>query len=433
MLQFNDGCWEHRAYWGANQIGWGANGTDSRRYMGGLPATGGWVRLEVPASVVGLEGHTLNGIAFSLYGGRATWDRAGKSSGGTGAGVQWLIADQLGTPRMVVDKTGALSGVKRHDYYAFGEEVMADAYGRTQARGYVYSVDATRQKFTGYERDAETNLDYAQARYFASAQGRFTGVDPLMASASVGSPQTWNRYSYALNNPLKNTDPSGMRVTMPSGGGTAEDLQREQAQQQQQQQSAQPQMPKPTPAIILDGPTASTTEQERQLIQNAHAEAQKRVQENPPCAALLGGPVDSMTGLNDMVFVLDRSLTDKPTPQAAVEEVDGEPTGRILVNPTGALLKPPGSSHQFTLLQSPNETPLTLTLFGAEAGAMVILHERTHPAKGFGITDLDNPNVGGGQFDEKRLANNYMNNYKVWKACFGDRKPTPNSSSTLPR
>ena len=74
MLQWNDGSWEHRAYWGANLIAWGTDGTVSRRFMGALPATGPWVRLEVPAALVGLEGRTLNGMAFSLYGGRATWD-----------------------------------------------------------------------------------------------------------------------------------------------------------------------------------------------------------------------------------------------------------------------------------------------------------------------------------------------------------------------
>jgi ubiquitin len=80
MLQWNDGSWEHRAYWGANLVSWGTDGTVSRRYMGALPALGQWVRLEVPAAQVGLEGRTLNGMAFTLYGGRATWDAAGKAS-----------------------------------------------------------------------------------------------------------------------------------------------------------------------------------------------------------------------------------------------------------------------------------------------------------------------------------------------------------------
>ena len=80
MLQWNDGTWEHRAYWGANEVNWGTNGTDSRRYVGALPAAGQWVRLEVPASQVGLAGRTVSGLAFTLYNGRATWDRAGRVS-----------------------------------------------------------------------------------------------------------------------------------------------------------------------------------------------------------------------------------------------------------------------------------------------------------------------------------------------------------------
>lgn len=88
MLMWNDGTWEHRAYWGANNISYGNNGTASRRYMGSMPAAGQWVRLEVPASQVGLEGRTVKGMAFSLYGGRATWDYAGKSSNQVGNPLQ---------------------------------------------------------------------------------------------------------------------------------------------------------------------------------------------------------------------------------------------------------------------------------------------------------------------------------------------------------
>ncbi len=79
MLQWNDGSWDHRAYWGANSIQLGSDNTASRRYVGPLPAAGQWVRLEVPASQVGLEGKVLQGMAFTLYGGRATWDNAGRA------------------------------------------------------------------------------------------------------------------------------------------------------------------------------------------------------------------------------------------------------------------------------------------------------------------------------------------------------------------
>jgi hypothetical protein len=78
MLQWNDGNWEHRAYWGQNLIGWGVDGTNSRRFMGALPPAGQWVRLEVAASALGLEGRPVNGMAFTLFGGRAAWDHMGK-------------------------------------------------------------------------------------------------------------------------------------------------------------------------------------------------------------------------------------------------------------------------------------------------------------------------------------------------------------------
>jgi mono/diheme cytochrome c family protein len=78
MLQFNDGSWEHRAFWGEDAIAWGAPGTPAHVPQGPLPATGQWVRLEVPASMVGLApGATLNGWAFTQHDGTVYWDRAG--------------------------------------------------------------------------------------------------------------------------------------------------------------------------------------------------------------------------------------------------------------------------------------------------------------------------------------------------------------------
>jgi hypothetical protein len=83
MLQFYTlgdngyGSWEHRAYWGSDLINSGTNNTISRYPMGSLPASNQWVRLEVPASAVGLEGRIIEGMAFTLYSGRAAWDSAG--------------------------------------------------------------------------------------------------------------------------------------------------------------------------------------------------------------------------------------------------------------------------------------------------------------------------------------------------------------------
>ncbi|HWA25846.1 MAG TPA: glycoside hydrolase family 9 protein [Lacunisphaera sp.] len=82
MISWLSNNWEHRAYWGANSINYGTNGTASRRQVGALPATGQWVRLEVPASQVGLEGQVVKGMSFGLFGGRATWDSIGRAPAG---------------------------------------------------------------------------------------------------------------------------------------------------------------------------------------------------------------------------------------------------------------------------------------------------------------------------------------------------------------
>ncbi|MEQ1607092.1 MAG: RHS repeat-associated core domain-containing protein [Pyrinomonadaceae bacterium] len=127
--------------------------------------------------------------------------------------VRWLVTDHLGTPRIIADRTGSLSAVKRHDYLPFGEEIGPGVGGRTTGQGYgTPQSDGVRQQFTGYERDLETGLDFAQARYMGSSLGRFTSPDPLSASASPGDPQSWNRYAFVLGNPINLTDSTGMSV-----------------------------------------------------------------------------------------------------------------------------------------------------------------------------------------------------------------------------
>ena len=81
LLGWNDGStWNHRAYWGADTITYGTDGTASRYHVGAIPAGGGWVKLSVPARAVGLEGSTVNGMDFSLQDGRVTWDAIGRAS-----------------------------------------------------------------------------------------------------------------------------------------------------------------------------------------------------------------------------------------------------------------------------------------------------------------------------------------------------------------
>ena len=129
------------------------------------------------------------------------------------AQTSYVTTDTLGSTRVV---TGQDQSVKeRHDYLPFGEDIGAQGV-RTEDQK--FDTNALRQRFTGYEKDGESGLDFAQARYFAGVLGRFTSVDPLMASARPELPQSWNRYTYCINNPLVYIDPQGLDWYSNDGG-----------------------------------------------------------------------------------------------------------------------------------------------------------------------------------------------------------------------
>ena len=125
----------------------------------------------------------------------------------TASGINYLTADHLGSPR--ISTNGSASVVARHDYMPFGEEITSSITSQ-RTTGLGYQSDGVRKQFTGYERDGESGLDFAQARYYVNAHGRFSSADPLMASASPLNPQSFNRYSYVLNRPTTIVDPSGL-------------------------------------------------------------------------------------------------------------------------------------------------------------------------------------------------------------------------------
>jgi len=100
--------------------------------------------------------------------------------------------DMVGTPLVTTDDNGA--EVFRGEYFPFGTEYLADG-------------EADRYQFTGKELDEEIGLHYFHARYYDSRIGRFISVDPV--GGSVGSSQSWNRYAYVENNPVKLVDPDG--------------------------------------------------------------------------------------------------------------------------------------------------------------------------------------------------------------------------------
>jgi RHS repeat-associated protein len=202
---------------------WGGQVPGSLTLLGtlsGVTQSGQWLQL-----TTGAAGVRYVRVVTTQSPSWVTWHEVevyGMASSASGAAdVRWLVSDHLGTPRMVVDKSGSLVGVRRHDYFPFGEEIGASVGGRTIQQGYVSGADRLRQRFTGQQRDEETGLDYFGARYYVSTQGRFSSVDPVMLTAArLYDPQRINLYSYCRNNPLVFIDPTGRDLIL--GNKTAE-------------------------------------------------------------------------------------------------------------------------------------------------------------------------------------------------------------------
>jgi RHS repeat-associated protein len=164
----------------------------------GCPTTSGttygtlyWRGLgSAPLSETDLAGNVTNTYIFFNGQRIARSDSAGA--------IHYYFSDHLGTHGVVENATGTVCE-QDVDYYPYGGQ--QDDYCPNVAQHY---------KFTGKERDTESNLDNFGARYNASSMGRFMTPDPstnLILRAI--NPQRWNMYAYSINNPTNYVDPDG--------------------------------------------------------------------------------------------------------------------------------------------------------------------------------------------------------------------------------
>jgi RHS repeat-associated protein len=115
--------------------------------------------------------------------------------------ISFVHTDALGSVRVMTDSNQAIRA--RYEFTPWGNTEATDA-------------GASTKQFAGMERDTGTGfggwpLDYVGARHYQSQTGRFTSPDPITVNAlRIVNPQRWNRYAYAVNNPLKYTDPDGL-------------------------------------------------------------------------------------------------------------------------------------------------------------------------------------------------------------------------------
>jgi RHS repeat-associated protein len=145
-----------------------------------------------PLAETNASGATLNEYVY--FGGART---ARRDSSGN---VYYYFSDPVGTARLMYNAT---SGAVCYDadYTPFGQEL---AYTTSCTQNY---------KFTGMERDTETENDHTWFREYEFGLGRWLGPDRL--SGDVSNPQSLNRYAYVLNNPLSLTDPLGLEWCAP--------------------------------------------------------------------------------------------------------------------------------------------------------------------------------------------------------------------------
>ena len=117
---------------------------------------------------------------------------------------------------LVLDAVALSTTLYYHGDHLGSNSVITDADGRPQQRLAYMPYGATqansgtldvRHKYTGQELDAEIGLYFYNARYYDPVLGRFTQADTIVPNPA--NPQTLNRYSYALNNPMRYTDPTG--------------------------------------------------------------------------------------------------------------------------------------------------------------------------------------------------------------------------------
>lgn len=114
-------------------------------------------------------------------------------------GTFYYLTDALGS---VIGLTGSNGErLSQYDYDAFGGLIASDGI----------QLDSGNL-FAGERRDSFSGLDHLRLRQYDSRNGRFLSRDPVIGIPELG--QSYNPYSYAFNDPVNLTDPSGASPLM---------------------------------------------------------------------------------------------------------------------------------------------------------------------------------------------------------------------------
>jgi RHS repeat-associated protein len=112
----------------------------------------------------------------------------------TNGTLNYLLGDHLGSTSLVTDATG-------HNPI----ETRYKAWGETR---YASGTTPTKYTYTGqYSNMGDFGLMFYNARWYDPSLGRFVQADSIVPS--VYDSQSYDRFAYVLNNPVRYKDPSG--------------------------------------------------------------------------------------------------------------------------------------------------------------------------------------------------------------------------------
>jgi RHS repeat-associated protein len=115
------------------------------------------------------------------------------------AQVYYLHKDQQGSTTAITNKDG--NTVQQLMYDPWGKQYVVNTSLLT------YTSPAQSKGYTGHEMVNDFEVIHMGGRTYNPVLGRFMQADPFIQAP--GNLQSYNRYSYVLNNPMSMTDPSG--------------------------------------------------------------------------------------------------------------------------------------------------------------------------------------------------------------------------------